>query len=108
MGYTMLNLSMPLWGEFYVDGGLFAVCIGLMLYGIFTGSIEQSASASGYRGMAGVLSVFFGAYQMYFLRGALMVVISYFIPFICLFTLCWALCRTTAAPLPVSATKETA
>lgn len=104
MGYTMLNLSMPLWGEFYVDGGILAVCIGFVLYGMFTGAIEESANASAFRGMAGVLSVFFGAYQMYFLRGSLMVVISYFIPFICLFALCWALCRTAPTTSPALAT----
>lgn len=96
MGYSMLNLSEPLWGEFYIDGGLAAVLIGFICYGIFIGVIEGVANVESFRGLAGVICIFFGAYQMYFLRGSLMVVISYFIPFICLFALCWKTCRVPA------------
>lgn len=81
-GYVMTNLSCPLWGEAYIDGGFLGVIFAFVIYGYYLRRIETAYSDD--RPKAGSfvdLAVpVFAAYQFFFLRGALMAVVAYLVP----------------------------
>ncbi len=67
IGYTMLNLSSPLWAEFYYAGNFIGVLIGFCLYGRFSYRLEQlgiNGSSSG-----SVLLAYLAGFQIFLLRG---------------------------------------
>lgn len=74
MGYDYTNLSMPLWGEAYLDGGALFVVVVMALYGYMVAMLESSYLRRPH-GQRAVLRVFvpvLAAYQILLLRGALM------------------------------------
>jgi hypothetical protein len=80
--YAFTNLSMPLWGEFYVDGGLPLVLVGFVFYGALIGGLDRgfSRGSSESRGTRMLLCCTWAAYQMFLLRGSLMVAMSWLLP----------------------------
>jgi len=102
-GYFYTNLSMPLWGEAYLDGSYFAVIVVFAIYGWFLGRTErlylQERFVNGTMGGVGV--PIFAAYQLFLLRGALMSGIAYLVPIVVMLTVCTKAAETrTAAPAP--------
>ena len=91
-GTENLNLSLPLWGEFYLDGHLAAVIIGFLLYGSLVGAIEtQYAKAHIDKPTFATLFVpVYSAYQFFLLRGSLLSATAYLTPII----LCMLFCTT--------------
>jgi len=87
-----VNLSLPLWGEFYLDGHLAAVIIGFLLYGSLVGAIEtQYAKARSDKPTFATLFVpVYSAYQFFLLRGSLLSATAYLVPII----LCMRFCTT--------------
>ena len=58
MGYAYTNLEMPLWGELFIDGGLVAVAMGFLLYGIITARLERGIEGLDFsRAKLGVLVI---------------------------------------------------
>lgn len=68
-GYSFKNLSCPLWAEIFIDFGLLGVAIIFFYYGRFVNYCGRNLN-----GMSSTFVYFFGAYQIYFLRGTLMAV----------------------------------
>jgi hypothetical protein len=82
-GYPYTNLSLPLWGEFYIDGGLVLVGVGFFLYGVLVNILDSRHAAANQGALPTVASLLvpiFASYQIYFLRGSLMPAIAYFSP----------------------------
>ncbi len=88
-GYRDTNLSFPLWGEAYLDGGIFAVILVFLLYGLLTGKVERMYLQNEGRrhNYLTPLVPVFAAYQFFLLRGALMSALAYFIPIVTLFVI---------------------
>jgi hypothetical protein len=91
-GYRATKLSMPLWGEAYVDGGFIFTAIVLMAYGIFVGILERRflSYVTGGRAVPELFAVLvpvLAAYQIYLLRGPLMGCVAYLAPIVLLFVL---------------------
>lgn len=83
-GYEYTNLSMPLWGEAYMDGGILGVILVFVLYGFFV-SIIENLYIDNYSNGANILNTFvpvYAAYQFFLLRGTLMSAFAYFIPIV--------------------------
>ena len=81
-GYEYTNLSLPLWGEAYMDGGFLGVIIIFTLYGVFVGIAEKIYIESKLHGI-NFINIFvpvFAAYQFFLLRGTLMSAFAYLIP----------------------------
>jgi hypothetical protein len=89
-GYQFTNLSMPLWGEAYLDGSYVAVVFMFAAYGFFLSKTERhylrSAEMLGTAGAVGVPIV--AAYQLFLLRGALISGVAYLVPIIAMLALC--------------------
>jgi hypothetical protein len=88
MGYRNANLSMPLWGELYIDGGVFLMLLGFFYYGALVGQLER-LYLFGSEGVPTFVTIFipvFAAYQLFLLRGSLMSAFAYLVP-VFLFTL---------------------
>jgi hypothetical protein len=98
--YSFTNLSMPLWGEFYVDGGLPLVLLGFMFYGALIACLDRgfSTGSADSRGTRTLLCCVWAAYQIFLLRGSLMVALSCLLPLL--------LCLV-AMTRPLSAMKRT-
>ena len=83
VGYRNSNLSMPLWGELYIDGGVLLMLLGFFYYGAFARQLERMSTIRE-DGMApSFLMVFvpiFSAYQLFLLRGSLMSAFAYLVP----------------------------
>jgi hypothetical protein len=79
VGYSRLNLNLssPLWAEFYYGGGIFFVIGGFWLYGSITRRAERSESQS--PASATVLAYAAGV-QIFLLRGDLMNSVAFFAP----------------------------
>jgi len=87
MGYVYTNLSMPLWGEAYIDGGLIGIMLCFTIYGFLTHVIEEIylTESSPYLSFQDLFVPCFAAYQIFMLRGSLMPCFAYFVPlFLCL------------------------
>jgi hypothetical protein len=90
LGYQYTNISMPLWGEAYLDGGLVFTAIILFFYGVFLGTAERLftdhiSRKSSSPELFGVLVPVLAAYQLYLLRGTLMSAFAYLVPVVVLF-----------------------
>lgn len=80
-GYNFLNLSAPLWIEFYVDGGLVFVFFGFLFYGIFIRWLDDARRM--HVGAPTPLFLFatvYAGYQIFLLRGSLMPAVAYLSP----------------------------
>jgi hypothetical protein len=83
-GYEYTNLSMPLWGEAYIDGGILGVILIFVIYGIIV-SVIENIYINNYANVPNFLNVFvpvYAAYQLFMLRGTLMSAFAYFIPIV--------------------------
>jgi len=80
LGYSFTNLSSPLWAEFYIDFGLLGLIFGMFLFGYAFARISIRG-----RGIWVILSIFLCAYQIYFLRGSLMVTSNFLIVYLACF-----------------------
>jgi hypothetical protein len=76
-GYEYNNLSMPLWGEFYLDGGVFAVVVGFFVYGIIIAGFDSIHQSRGRLVLANVFVPVYVGIQFILLRGALITGISH-------------------------------
>jgi len=84
-GAENLNVSLPLWGEFFLDGDILLVVVGFLLYGSFVGVIENrfdSAPETGLPTFAGLFVRIYAAYQFFLLRGPLLATAAYLTPVI--------------------------
>jgi hypothetical protein len=83
-GYEYTNLSMPLWGEAYIDGGILGVILIFVIYG-FIVSVIENIYINNYSNVPNFLNTFvpiYAAYQLFMLRGTLMSAFAYFIPIV--------------------------
>lgn len=83
-GYEYTNLSMPLWGEAYMDGGILGVIFIFMIYG-FIVSVIENIYINNYFNVPNLLNTFvpvYAAYQLFMLRGTLMSAFAYFMPIV--------------------------
>jgi hypothetical protein len=87
-GYINTNLSLPLWGELYLDGSIAFVVVGMGLYGWATAQFEnysKNRMRTDTRITLGdVLPIFYAAYQIFLLRGSLLPAFAYFVPIVVL------------------------
>ncbi len=96
MGYSHVNLAMPLWGEAYLDAGVPLVFFVFLLYGALVGAVERVwLDTRVWRTLGRFLAPIVAAYQFLLLRGALMSAIAYLAPIIVLLAL-----ATRASPPP--------
>lgn len=97
-GTENLNLSLPLWGEFYLDGHLAAVILGFLLYGSFVGAVEtQYARTHTERPNFATLFVpVYSGYQFFLLRGSLLSATAYLAPIVVCMLFCTARTREPA------------
>jgi hypothetical protein len=82
-GTANTNLSLPLWGELFLDGHIALVVVGFLLYGAFAGSVEMhyaKARTSERPDLSTLFVPVFAAYQIYVLRGSLLSAIAYLVP----------------------------
>ncbi len=82
-GYKIINLSEPLWAEFYVDGGWFLVFFALILYGFAVRILDQWYARTSNLNRIQVVSILvpiYAGYQFFLLRGSLMPAVAYFSP----------------------------
>ena len=77
IGYTFLNLSSPMWAEFYNAGGIFAVIIGFAVYARWCGWAERVANGDG---PALLVTAYLSGFEVFMLRGDLMNTFAYFGP----------------------------
>lgn len=86
-GYPNTNLSMPLWGEFYLDGGLILVIVMFLLYGMLVRNVESRLldDRVGPNSIVYIFVCFYAPFQILLLRGALMPTIAYITPVLVLF-----------------------
>lgn len=75
------NVSMPLWGFLYLEGGAILVAVGMFLYGLLVRFIED-AYVGDIRAptRASVLVPLFAGYQFYLLRGDPLPAVAYVVP----------------------------
>ncbi len=86
-GFAFTNVSLPLWGELYIDGGLPLVFLGFLAYGAFITWMEQQYMRDRVTGRATFALVFvpvFAPYEFFLLRGSLMVAVAYLFPLVAL------------------------
>lgn len=80
-GYSYLNLSAPLWIEYYVDGGWILVLVGFVLYGVFVRWVDDSRRTHvGASTPVFLFATVYAGYQIFLLRGSLMPAIAYLSP----------------------------
>nr|WP_290756533.1 MULTISPECIES: O-antigen polymerase [unclassified Exiguobacterium] len=81
LNYLFTNFSSPLWAEFYINFGVIGVMIMFFFYGKLTYFMQNKmlikSNLSFY-----MISYFFAAYQIFFLRGDLLNAVAYLTPFI--------------------------
>jgi oligosaccharide repeat unit polymerase len=80
-GYVFTNLSSPLWAEGYINFGLLGVILLFFIYGYIIGKLQQSFIESN-KITISCLVPFISAYQIFFLRGEFLVVISFMSSFV--------------------------
>jgi hypothetical protein len=69
-GYVFQNLSLPLWGEFYLDLGAIGMVVAMFLYGWFSSRLDRSYSRDG-DSLGAHLAVLFAVGQFALIRGPL-------------------------------------
>jgi hypothetical protein len=81
-GTENVNLSLPLWGELYLDGHIARVVLGFLHYGAFAGAVESQYARSRVErpNLSTLFVPVFAAYQFYVLRGSLLTAIAYLVP----------------------------
>ena len=94
-GAENLNLSLPLWGEFYLDGHIAAVVVGFVIYGLLVGAAEAQYLQTNFSRptFATLFVPVFSAYQFFLLRGSLLSATAYLTPIV----LCILFCTTRSA-----------
>jgi hypothetical protein len=83
IGYPNQEISAPLWSEFYVDGGVFLLVGGFVLYGFFVRSLDSVYQSSRRNAGPRAVDIFVPVYagiQIFVLRGSLMASISNLAP----------------------------
>ena len=80
--YNYTNLSLPLWGELYIDGGFILVIALFWLYGAVVNIIEDHyvRSEGNYPTYLNAFVPLYAAYQFFLLRGTLMSAFAYLVP----------------------------
>lgn len=108
VGYEYTNLSMALWGEAFMDGGLLLVALVLFLYGYGTATLERIflERQRDRDSLTAMLVPMVAAYQIFFLRGSLMSTFAYFVPIFLLLFLTSRREAGAAAPAGGAATVE--
>jgi len=88
--YENINLSLPLWGELYLDGGLILVIVGFWAYGVVVRVVDDYSwrARYDYPTLGFVIVVFYAAYQTFLLRGTLMSAFAYLVPGLIFIYLC--------------------
>jgi len=77
-GYEFTNLSSPLWGEFYINGGWWLLVPGMLLFGVLVGRWDQRSEALMQRhGLPTVLGCVVPFYLLIVLRGSLLQSMAY-------------------------------
>ena len=91
-GYSYTNLSLPLWGELYIDGGIALVIVLFWLYGALVGMMEDYyvRSQQNYPTYLNAFVPLYAAYQFFLLRGTLMSAFGYLVPVL----LCMYICTS--------------
>ena len=91
-GYSYTNLSLPLWGELYIDGGIVSVFVLFCFYGILISMIEDYyvRSEKNYPIYLNAFVPLYAAYQLFLLRGSLMSTFAYLVPVL----LCMYICTS--------------
>jgi len=90
-GYEFTNLSLPLWGELFLDGHIVFVVGGLFIYGIVSAYLERLSSdwdVTRPLSLGNTLFLVFASYQVFFLRGSLLATFAYFAPIALFLTVC--------------------
>ncbi len=77
-GYRMVNLSLPLWGEFFYAGSVLLVAAGFFFYGIASAKMERSCLNPSYPQM--ILLAYAAGFQIFLLRGSLLAGLAYSLP----------------------------
>ncbi len=88
---SFTNVSMPLWGEAYLDGGWILTVLYFLLLGWICGWLERGLEVwrlGADLRLAAVLAPVCAGYMLFFLRGALMVAVAYLAPVVALIFLC--------------------
>lgn len=95
-GYSVSNLSAPLWAEFYVDGAWLALAIGMFGTGwLIRRGDERAITALKREAVPGVLACIMPFYLIILLRGDLMQAMSYLLVIL---LACWAVRSRTSSP----------
>jgi oligosaccharide repeat unit polymerase len=82
------NLSMPLWGEGYMDFGYAGTFAALFLYGLVVRTMDSRYEKNGReRSLIAALVPVLSGYQFFLLRGSLMVTMPYLLPTLALVAL---------------------
>lgn len=72
-GYSLTNLSAPLWVEFFINGGWVALCLGMLVVGFFLHRWDTKLDRDlQFFGMPSVLGSVLPFYLMILLRGSLL------------------------------------
>jgi oligosaccharide repeat unit polymerase len=74
-GYRFTNLSAPITSEFYLDGKILGVIIGMVFLGLFYGKLHYYFSNNNV--IILLFYCFFCSYQTYLLRGSLITTINF-------------------------------
>lgn len=90
--YNYTNLSLPLWGELYIDGGFILVISLFCFYGAVVNIIEDHyvRSQQKYPAYLNAFVPAYAAYQFFLLRGTLMSAFAYLVPVL----LCMYICTS--------------
>jgi hypothetical protein len=100
MGYPYQNLSLPLWGEFYLDGGVVATIVLFVAYGFLVRRLEAAyiSDQSGTDSFVRLLVPLYAAFQVFLLRGTLMSALAFLMPVVALLWVCTAPAGRRAEP----------
>jgi hypothetical protein len=90
--YNYTNLSLPLWGELYIDGGFILVFVLFLFYGSVANIVEDHyvRSKENYPTYLNAFVPVYAAYQFFLLRGTLMSAFAYLVPVL----LCMYICTS--------------
>jgi hypothetical protein len=92
-GYHSTNLSAPIPAEFYINGGLILVVLGMVAFGYLTARIDsQIADRVAVVGGPGVMGALLPGYMMILMRGSLLQAMAY----LTMFALCASILHMTS------------
>ena len=87
-GYEFLNLSLPLWGELYIDGGFPLIFAGFLFYGAVVNRLDEWYMVDRVKSVPSFAMVFvpiFAPYEFFLLRGCLMPALASLMPILLCF-----------------------